>query len=103
MPAAADEHGAYAGPVLILLIIGFSTIFGFGYLTAIMRRANTDYKKTKAILPGMRKDFWAAWWSMVKIGFWVAIGGLLLISWAVHDIRDADDQQPRPAVSARVK
>jgi hypothetical protein len=82
-----EESGGYAGPVLVLLIIGSSTLYGLGYLTAVMRRANTDYKKTKTSLPGLRKDFWKAWWAMVKIAFWVAIAGLVLIAWAIQDIR----------------
>jgi hypothetical protein len=83
----AEEPGGYAGPVLVLLMIGSGILYGLGYLTAVMRRANSDYKKTKTALPGMRKDFWVAWWNMVKIGFWVAIAALVLIAWAVHDVR----------------
>ena len=65
-------------------------------------RANSDYKKTKASLPGMRKTVWATMWTMVKIGFWVVAIGFILVTWVVHDVRNADADQPRPSTPARV-
>jgi hypothetical protein len=92
----ASENQSAAMPTLVLLLIGAGTIFGFGVAMAVMRRANSDYKKTKAVLPAMRKDFWAAWWAMIKLGFWVVLGFLVLTAWAVHDVRDAG---PAPAAT----
>ncbi len=64
-----------------MLIIG-GTIYAFGYARAVMHRANTDYKKTKEALPGLRKGFWAAWWTAAKAGFWILIAFALLLAWA---------------------
>ena len=90
------------GVVLVLLILGGSTLYGLGYATAVMRRANTDYKKTKTSLPGMRKDFWSAWWQVIKVGFWVSLAGLILVAWTVHDIRDTDTgPEPHPSTPVR--
>lgn len=85
---AAEPGGDDIGPpvVLIVLIIG-GIIYTFGYLRAVMHRANSDYKKTKAGLPGMRKDFWRAWWAAVKVGFWVLVAAGILITWMVQDVR----------------
>lgn len=88
--------------VLIVLLIG-STLVSFGYLKAVMDRANSDYKKTKAGLPGLRKDFWRAWWRAVKVGFFVFVAGIVLVAWVVHDVREADADQPRPSAPARIK
>lgn len=89
-------------PTLIIVMLIGGTLIAFGYAKAVMDRANADYKKTKAGLPGMRKDFWRAWWTALKIGFWVFIAGCVLITWVVQDVRGAD-AEPRPATSAGVK
>jgi ribose/xylose/arabinose/galactoside ABC-type transport system permease subunit len=80
------ESGA-SGPTLLAVIIIGGTIYTFGYARAVMHRANSDYKKTKAALPGMRKTFWATWWAAVKVGFWVLIALALLIAWVMHEAR----------------
>ena len=72
--------------ILVLLLIG-GTIFSFGYARAVFARANSDYKKTKAGLPGMRKDVWKAAWAVVKLGFWIGLVALVLITWAIVDAR----------------
>lgn len=94
----AAAHESVAGPVVVIVLLSAFTIYTFGYLRARMHRANSDYKKTKALVPGLRKDFWRAWWAAVKIGFWVVAGGALLIFWAVHDVRHS----PAPAATVSV-
>lgn len=79
--------GASFPTLLVVMLIG-ATIYAFGYARAVMHRANTDYKKTKAGLPAMRKGFWAAWWTAVKIGFWVSLALLALVAWVVSDARN---------------
>lgn len=91
----ADEH-PIATPVVILTFITAGIVYVFGYLRAVMHRANSDYKKTKAGLPGMRKDFWRAWWAAAKIGFWVFIAGAVLVVWAGREIRHST---PAPAAT----
>lgn len=100
LAAAEDNPGIPAG--LIVLLIG-STLIAFGYAKAVFDRANSDYKKTKAGLADMRKSVWRTMWGMVKIGFWVALAGFVLITWVVHDIKNADADQPRPSSTARPK
>lgn len=77
-----------AGPVVLIVFIIGGIIYTFGYLRAVMHRANTDYKSTKAAVPKLRKAFWSAWWSAVKTGFWVAIAFLILVAWMVRDGRN---------------
>jgi hypothetical protein len=89
-----DDPSLPAG--LIVLLIG-STLVSFGYLKAVMDRANADYKETKAKLPLLRKAFWAACWRAVKIGVLVFIAGLIMVAWVVHDVRDSETPQPTPA------
>jgi ABC-type Fe3+ transport system permease subunit len=81
--------------VLIVLVIGL-VIYAFGYLRAVMHRANKDYKTVKASVPKMRKGFWQAWWAAVKIGFWVVLAGFVLVAWVVHDVRA---ERPVPAAT----
>ncbi|MET1006577.1 MAG: hypothetical protein ABWX96_13595 [Propionibacteriaceae bacterium] len=84
---AAEDSDASV-PTLLIVVIIAGTIYAFGYARAVMHRANTDYKKTKAALPELRKGFWAAWWAAVKVGFWVSLAGLALIAWVVHEARN---------------
>jgi hypothetical protein len=95
-----------ATPTLVLLLIGAPVLIGFGSALAVMRRANSDYKKTKAALPGMRRDFWATWRAMMKLAFFVVFGFLVMAAWAAHEIRDSDrapasPSSPRPAITDR--
>lgn len=101
MLAAAESNPSIPAGLIVLLI--GSTLIAFGYAKAVMDRANSDYKKTKAGLPGMRKAFWVSWWTMIKVGFWVAIIGFVLVTWVVHDVRNADADQPLPSTPAKVK
>lgn len=89
MLLAADQpatSGASLPTLTAVLVIGAVRV-GFGYRLAVTHRANSDYKKTKAGLPGMRKAFWEALWAAVKFGFWMVIAFALLLSWVVHEAR----------------
>ncbi len=76
-----------AGPIVVGLAIGGSLIYGFGYAMAVMRRARSDYRKTKEALPGLRRGFWSSLWAMIKVGFWVAVCAFILIVWMVKDVQ----------------
>lgn len=39
------------------------TAYSLGYAVASARRARSDYQRTKAGLPGMRKAMWSLLWS----------------------------------------
>ncbi len=93
----STQNTSIASPVVVLLLIGASTIFSFGFAVAVVKRANSDYKKTKAGLPGMRKDFWRLWWKAVKVGFAIAIVAVFLMVWAVRDIRGSNLAPAAPA------
>jgi hypothetical protein len=100
---ANDNHNPVAVPTFLIVAIIAGVIYTFGYLRAVMHRANKDYKTTKAAVPTLRKGFWAAWWGAVKIGALVFIAVVLLGSWAWHEIRgnQADaDTKPAPSSSA---
>lgn len=104
MLAAEEGHTSIAGLTLAILLLGSSVIFALGYAVAVVRRANIDYKKTKASLPGLRKDFWRTWRAAVKVGFWIAVAFTVLVVWTVNDFRDASaDPQPSATVPARTK
>lgn len=89
--AETPENPSVATPVVLIVLIIGGTIYLFGYLRAVMHRANRDYKTTKAALPNLRKGFWAAWWAAVKIGFWVVLAGVILVAWVVRDARDVPE------------
>ncbi len=73
-----------AVPMIVgILLLSGTAIFAFGYARAVMVRANVDYKKTKEGLPGMRKAFWSATWTTIKVGFWIVVVAGALIVWAV--------------------
>ena len=96
--AAPEEQPSVPLTAVIIVLIVAGIIYSFGYLRAVMHRANRDYKTTKAALPKMRKGFWAAWWAAVKIGFFVMIAIFVLGWWAIRDVTETDDpKQPVPA------
>lgn len=69
---------------LISTLCAGSTIFALGFAWAVMKRANSDYKKTKAVLPSLRKDFWRAVGAVFKAGMIIAVAVLALAAWAVY-------------------
>lgn len=106
MMLTADEvQGSdIAGPVVVILFLVGATIFGLGFAWAVMRRANADYKNTKAAVPKLRKGFWSAWWKAMKsaavVGF---IGMCLILYWIRSADREADAKpQPTPTPTSRV-
>lgn len=91
-----NQHTSLTVLVVVLLIA--AVIYAFGYLRAVMHRANKDYKTAKALVPKLRRGFWSAWWSAVKLGFWVVVAFAVLFLWVVRDVRHDDaDQQKLPA------
>lgn len=100
---ASDTSHGIATPVVMIVAIIAGIIYTFGYLRAVMHRANSDYKATKALVPTLRKGFWHAWWKAVKIGFWVFVAGTILIFWAYRDVANKGaDATPRSTPSAAV-
>lgn len=98
---AADESNA-AGTVVVIVFLIAGVIYGFGYLRAVMHRANKDYKTTKAAVPTLRKAFWSAWWSAVKTGAVVLLIVVCLVMWMVRggdNGADATTPQPSSSVS----
>ncbi len=100
MPSlAAEQQPAGLTPlvVVIIVLIIAGIIYTFGYARAVFHRANSDYKKTKEGLPGMRKTVWQTAWRTVKVGFGVLILLGILVFWGVNDERKKNDQTPVPA------
>lgn len=64
-----------------------AVVFVLGYRLAVLHRAHSDYRKTKAAVKPLRKERTAAFWGTVKFGFWVFVAGCLLIAWVAHDVR----------------
>lgn len=87
MSAAAGETTSPVMMGALIAVLGASTVFSFGYLKAKVERANTDYKKTKQSLPGLRKAYWGLWASALKVGFWIFIVGFALIAWVISDAK----------------
>jgi hypothetical protein len=100
---ATETHVAVPSTV-VLILIG-STVFGLGYAVAVMKRARKDYRTTKAAVPALRKSFWLAVMSMLKVGVVVGICVIVLIVWAWREIRGNSDGagtgvKPSPSVSS---
>lgn len=91
-----------AGPIVIIVLLTASVIFLAGYRHAVMHRANSDYKKTKAAVPGLRKGFWAAWRALIKVAFVVALIMVSLIFWWLRGAREGADATPHPTPTASV-
>lgn len=89
MDLIAAEQSSVAVPTTLIVVLLGSTLITFGYLKAVMDRANRDYKTTKAGLPVLRKAFWAAFWGAVKVGFWLVVAALFLIGWVIHEVNAA--------------
>ncbi len=72
------------------LVVGL-VMFAFGFRWAVMRRASSDYQRTKDSLPGLRSAYWRGFWAMLR-----AIG-LLLIVVLVLSWRDFGHGEANPA------
>jgi hypothetical protein len=97
--AAAEQQSSVSGPVLLIVLLAGGSIYLFGYLRAVMHRANRDYKNTKAAVKPMRKAFWSAWVAALRTGAIVGIGVLVLVAWFVRDTRNAESSEPAPSPS----
>ncbi len=86
--------------VTVMVLLLAAIIFTFGYRLAVNRRANDDYKKTKAAVPILRKGFWSTWWAAVKIGAGVLVALAILVYWGVSDVREKNP--PAKPVPAKV-
>jgi hypothetical protein len=73
------------GVALLILAVGGGLIYGFGFAVAVFRRARFDHRKTKEAVPVLRKDMWRTLGIAVKAAFWVAVGALVLIAWAIAE------------------
>jgi hypothetical protein len=98
--SAASNSGGTGGMVCILTILGLSPVYLFGYHRARMHRANQDYKKTKAGLPGLRKDFWSTWWAAARVGFVILLVLGALFMWMVRGGHSQADVKPSPSMSS---
>jgi hypothetical protein len=85
--AAGEASTGAAFPTFVIVLLAAAIIYGFGYRVAVNKRANADYKDTKAILPVRRKAYWMTLWAAIKVGFWVILSGALLVAWVAHDAR----------------
>lgn len=103
MTLAADDNPVAVPTVLIVVIIG-GIIYTFGYLRAVMHRANKDYKTTKAAVPTLRKAFWKAWVDALKIGALILLAVVILGAWVVAEVRgsrtETSNTKPSPAPSS---
>jgi len=98
MYEAADETQHVYGVALVVIILSAAAIYAFGYVRAVMHRANRDYKTTKAALPGLRKGFWSAWWRAVKRGTVVLLLLFAVVYGWLHASKNAD-ATPAPSPS----
>lgn len=103
MTAEETTGDEIAGPIVVILVLAASTIFLAGWRHAVMQRANSDYKKTKEALPGLRKGFWSALFAFIKVAFWVGLVMFALIAWwirsAREDVDTTTDPSPSPSVT----
>ncbi len=98
LSAEAQQQGLTPLVIVIIVLIIAGIIYTFGYARAVFHRANSDYKKTKEGLPGMRKTVWQTAWRTVKVGFGVLILLGILIFWGVRDAQQNNpNKQPVPA------
>jgi len=97
----------YSGVSLASALLGGVVAFPLGYALAVMRRANKDYKMTKAAVTSMRKTFWTAW--LVHLRAIAVVGAVfaVLVVWVVRDVQDdsrgtaPDRARPAPSSAAR--
>jgi hypothetical protein len=97
----------YSGVSLASALLGGVVAFPLGYALAVMRRANKDYKTTKAAVGLMRKTFWIAWLAHLRAVAVVAAVLAVLVVWVVRDGQDdsratvPDPTQPASSSVAR--
>jgi hypothetical protein len=99
MLLTADETQSSFGTALVVIVLGGAAIYAFGYVRAVMHRANKDYKTTKAAVPVLRKGYWSAWWVAVKRGTLVMVVLVLVVYVWLHVNKDSADANVRPTPS----
>jgi hypothetical protein len=72
------------------LVVGL-VLFALGVRWAVMRRASSDYQRTKAGLPALRSAYWHGFWAMLRAVFLVLIVTFVL-SW--HDLGHSASGNP---------
>lgn len=83
---------------LILLVVGGYLLLRFGLRIARWQRQRDDHRRTRALLPAMRKTKWSLFRSMVKAGVLVLIGYAVLAFMAGHNAqRNVSDHPDSPA------
>jgi hypothetical protein len=70
-----------AGISPLWIVVGL-VLFALGVRWAVMRRASSDYQRTKAGLPALRSAYWHGFWATLRAVALVLIVALVL-SW--HD------------------
>ena len=95
--AQPDARGSSTLLVVAGVLLIAAIVYTFGGVWAVMKRANKDYKTTKAAVPKMRKAFWVAWRGALKIGGWVILAAVVLVVWVIHDV--SAKGTPTPAAS----
>jgi heme/copper-type cytochrome/quinol oxidase subunit 2 len=87
-----------AVPTTAIVILTGAAIFAFGYAMAVVKRANRDYKATKAAVKALRRGFWSTWWVAVKRGVVIVLVGVVLVVWSAREVsRNQDGATPVPA------
>jgi hypothetical protein len=74
-----------SGASLFWYIVGFIAL-AVGARWAIMKRANRDYKATKAAVKGLRKNFWASLRSFVSAVVLLIAILVGLVAWVVSEM-----------------
>lgn len=85
---AAGPNDGIAAPVLMIVFLMGSVIYMVGFRHARWYQARNAYRNTKAAVKPLRAGKWAAWRRMAAVGFWVALGFVLLVAWAYRDARN---------------
>lgn len=92
-----------AGVSPLWIVIGL-VLFALGVRWAVMRRASSDYQRTKAGLPAMRSAYWHGFWATLRAaGLILIILGALAwhnsggpLSWLRHRITTVSDDGRAP-------
>jgi hypothetical protein len=83
--AAGETASSAAFPTLLSTGVLLGVVFVFAYRLAVLHRAHSDYKKTKAAVKPLRKARTSAFWATVRFGFWLFIGAAILLGWAASE------------------
>ena len=90
----------HSGVSLFSAIVGAVVAYFIGYGYAVLKRANKDYRNTKALVPGLRKNLWSSFGAFLKAA---AVGVVLLLAlaaWVVRDVSGREASRPAAPASA---